>query len=208
MLKESSTQTYAEPQAALAAYLESLLRPGLPVTAPAAELAPTEPAAAPAPELKPEIAHTEPTVSVEKVPGWEQAPFQCLLFKIAGLTLGIPLFMSSGIMPWSSSITPMPGHSPAFLGLLPHLGRQVKVVDTAQVVMPKQTSSTEHRYIVLIAGGEWGLTCELVSEVVTLYPDQVRWRTGSGTRPWLAGIVKDRMCALLDADELATLLAG
>lgn len=72
--------------------------------------------------------------------------------------------------------------------------------------MPKQKSSTEHHYIVLIAGGEWGLTCESVSEVVTLNPDQVRWRTALGIRPWLAGMVKDRMCALLDADELATLL--
>lgn len=210
MLKEISTQTYAEPQAALTAYLESLLRPELPATAPPAALEPTEPATAPAPEPQPEADHhAEPAVFLvgEGAPGWAQTPFQCLLFKTAGLTLGIPLFKLNGITPWSSSITPMPGHSPSFLGLLPHLGRQVKVVDTSQVVMPKQTSSTEHHYIVLIAGGEWGLTCESVSEVVTLHPDQVRWRTALGIRPWLAGIVKDRMCALLDADELAALLA-
>jgi purine-binding chemotaxis protein CheW len=206
MVKEISTQTYAEPQTALTAYLESLLRPELLAAAPPAALAPTEPATAPAPEPRPEADRAEPTVFVEGVPGWAQAPFQCLLFKTAGLTLGIPLFKLNGITPWSSAITPMPGHSPSFLGLLPHLDRQVKVVDTSQVVMPKQTPSTEHHYIVLIAGGEWGLTCESVSEVVTLHPDQVRWRTAPGIRPWLAGIVKDRMCALLDADELVTLL--
>ncbi len=207
MLKEISTQTYAEPQAALAAYLESLLRPELPATAPPAMPEPTEPATSPAPEPQPEVAHAEPTVLIEGTPGWAQAPFQCLLFKTAGLTLGIPLAKLNGITPWSSSITPMPGHSPSFLGLLPHLGRHVKVMDTAQIVMSKQISQMEQRYIVLIADSEWGLTCEAVSEVVTLHPHQVRWRTALGIRPWLAGIVKDRMCALLDADELATLLA-
>ncbi len=208
MLKEISTQSYAEPQAALTAYLESLLRPELPVTKPSVAPQPTEVATAPAPEPPPAIAPAEPKIFVEAMPDWMQAPFQCLLFKTAGLTLGIPLFKLNGITPWSSSITPMPGHSPSFLGLLPHLGKQVKVIDTAQVVMPKQKSSTEHRYIVLIADGEWGLTCESVSEVVTLNPDQVRWRSPQGVRPWLAGMVKDRMCALLDADGLAALLGS
>ena len=206
MLKEISTQTYAEPQAALAAYLESLLRPEQPATALPAVPEPTEPATSPVPEPQPEVVHIEPTVLIEGAPGGAQAPFQCLLFKTAGLTLGIPLAKLNGITPWSPAITPMPGHSPSFLGLLPHLGRHVKVMDTAQVVMSKQTSPAEQHYIVLIAGGEWGLTCESVSEVVTLQPDQVRWRTAHGIRPWLVGIVKDRMCALLDADELATLL--
>ena len=227
MLKEISTQTYAEPQAALTAYLESLLRPELPAAVPPAVLEPAKLMVAPAPEPEPqpEIAHPEPTILIavasgvlppatlalpcaSGVPGWAQTPFQCLLFKIAGLTLGIPLAKLNGITPWSPAITPMPGHSPVFLGLLPHLGRHVKVMDTPQIVMSKQTSPTEQHYIVLIADGEWGLACEAVSEVVTLHPDQVRWRTAQGIRPWLAGIVKDRMCALLDADELAALLAS
>jgi purine-binding chemotaxis protein CheW len=207
MLKEISTQTYAEPQVALTAYLESLLRPEMPAAAPPAVSEPAKLTTEPAPEPQHEVAHAEPTVFLEGAPAWAQAPFQCLLFKTAGLTLGIPLFKLNGITPWSSSITPMPGHSPSFLGLMPHLGRQVKVVDTSQIVMSKQTSPPEHHYIVLIAGGEWGLACESVSEVVTLHPDQVRWRTALGVRPWLAGIVKDRMCALLEADDLATLLA-
>lgn len=202
MLKEISTQTYAEPQVALTAYLESLLRPELPATAPSAAPEPEKPAA------QPETIHIEPAGLIEGTPGWAQAPFQCLLFNTAGLTLGIPLAKLNGITPWSPAITPMPGHSPSFLGLLPHLGRHVKVMDTAQVVMSKQTSPTEQHYIVLIAGGEWGLTCESVSEVVTLQPDQVRWRSPQGTRPWLAGTVVDRMCALLDADGLAALLGA
>ncbi|MEO6696980.1 MAG: chemotaxis protein CheW [Gammaproteobacteria bacterium] len=206
MLKETLPPVFAEPQAALTVYLESLLRSAPAAAEPQVIQEPAEAATASTPE--PQADHAEPAAFVEGTPAWAQAPFQCLLFKTAGLTLGIPLFKLNGITPWSSDITPMPGHSPAFLGLLPHHGGQVKVIDTAQVVMPKQKSATRHHYIVLIAGGEWGLTCESVSEVVTLHPDQVRWRTPQGIRPWLAGTVKDRMCALLDAGELATLLAA
>ena len=206
MLKETLPAVFAEPQAALTVYLESLLRSAPPDAEPEVTPEPVEAATASVPE--PQTDHAEPAVIAEQTPVWAQAPFQCLLFKTAGLTLGVPLFKLNGITPWSSAITPMPGHSPAFLGVLPHHGKQVKVIDTAQVVMPKQKSATQHHYIVLIAGGEWGLTCESVSEVVTLHPDQVRWRTPQGIRPWLAGTVKDRMCALLDAGELATLLAA
>jgi purine-binding chemotaxis protein CheW len=34
----------------------------------------------------------------------------------------------------------------------------------------------------------------------------VRWRTAQGKRPWLAGTISARLCALLDTDALAQIL--
>jgi purine-binding chemotaxis protein CheW len=34
----------------------------------------------------------------------------------------------------------------------------------------------------------------------------VKWREREGKRPWLAGMVKDKMCALVDAQQLIALL--
>jgi len=39
-----------------------------------------------------------------------------------------------------------------------------------------------------------------------LTPAAVKWRGHSGSRPWLAGTVIDRMCALIDADAFAQML--
>jgi purine-binding chemotaxis protein CheW len=34
----------------------------------------------------------------------------------------------------------------------------------------------------------------------------VQWREQKGKRPWLAGMVKQRMCALIDVYQLVTML--
>jgi purine-binding chemotaxis protein CheW len=39
-----------------------------------------------------------------------------------------------------------------------------------------------------------------------LQPDDVKWRTSASKRPWLAGVIKEKMCALIDVDNLIYLL--
>lgn len=152
-------------------------------------------------------------VSAERgIPEFAQQPFQCLIFDLAGLNMAIPLERLNGIVEIQEGITPMPGHSPWFLGLLPERGMQIKIIDTAQLVVPAkyrqaQTQDTLQKAI-LIHDSEWGLACNQVKEVITLDKDAVRWRKAAGTRPWLLGTVIDQMCALLDADEFAAMLAS
>lgn len=144
-------------------------------------------------------------------PAWAEAPFPCLLFKVDGLSLAVPLVHLNGVLPWPEQITPMPGHRDFFLGLHPHQGNNVKVVDTARVVLPadRRGPEEEGRYsnIVLIDEGRWGLACAAVDEMITIDPARVKWRSVEGKRPWLAGTVIDQMCALLDVDAFAQMLA-
>jgi purine-binding chemotaxis protein CheW len=148
------------------------------------------------------------------VPEWAEHEFQCLLFNIAGIMLAVPLVKLNGVIPWSDKITPMPGHSDAFLGLLRHLGNNVKVMDAAQIILPEKQRVTleknpENRIekIILMDEGRWGIACDEVGEVVTLNKSDVRWRTPQGKRPWLAGTVSERLCAVLDTDVFAEMLA-
>jgi purine-binding chemotaxis protein CheW len=39
-----------------------------------------------------------------------------------------------------------------------------------------------------------------------LSQDEVKWLDSSEKRPWLAGLVKEKMCALLDVSALIELL--
>lgn len=143
-----------------------------------------------------------------------QQEFQAMLFKVAGLTLAVPLAELNGVEEWhDNNITPMPGHAPWYLGLMQYRGASVPVIDTAQLVLPEErlqrlTGEPRERVqrVVFIANGRWGLACDEVSEVITLRPDEVRWRSSRTKRRWLAGTVIEQMCAIIDPPEFAEML--
>lgn len=154
-------------------------------------------------------------------PEWAQGEFQCLLFRAAGLTLALPLAKLSGVMPWdAAAVTALPNHQPWFLGLREHLNHQVKLIDVAKVILPPEraggapadngaaSAADPYGKVILIDDGRWGLVCTDVAEVITLSADAVKWRSRAGSRPWLAGTVIDRMCALIDTAAFASLLEG
>jgi purine-binding chemotaxis protein CheW len=213
-----------DQQLALGAYLQALLRPA-PNEAPAEPSAPTVIATPPAAPPEP-VAVVETTVlapvaarpeaPVSPYPDWARDDFQCLLFQVAGLTLALPLARLSGVLPWDAeAVTPMPNHQPWFLGLREHLGQQVKLIDVAGIVLPPDrhaaltpAGSGRLGKVILIDGGRWGLACDAVDEVIGLAPADVKWRGQAGSRPWLAGTVIQRMCALIDTEAFAAMLAG
>jgi len=153
------------------------------------------------------------TQTPEPRPDWASEPFPCLLLKVHGLLLALPLVKLNRILPWSEP-TLIPGYAPWLLGVLRQANqdRNLKVVDTAALVMPERLGQVvltgpSHQHIVMIGDGEWGLTCEDVSSVISIDPAKVRWRTNRTKRPWLAGTVVEHLCALLDAERLADLLS-
>lgn len=171
-----------------------------------------------------ETAVTETVVSTEKtdavtdkqqldVPAWAQQGFQSLMFSVTGLHLSVPLDKLNGVIPWDSdNIVPMPGHSENFLGLLRHLDQNVKVIDLARLVVPQSggpdiiPAAERVKHILLIDDGRWGLACDSINEIMVLEAQDVRWRTSAGKRPWLAGTIIDKLCALLELDALVNLL--
>jgi len=228
MQKEGKQAIVAE-QDALALYLNSLLsevpEAEEPAPAPVAEVAPS-PVVAPPPMPEPEpaapVAAAEPAPALavdadeaywQGIPEWGQSEFQVLLFKLAGLNMAIPLVELDGILDWSDNLTPMPGRSPWYLGLLNNRGKTTPVIDLAQLVIPlniRQQQAEKEALtlgrVILIGESRWGLACNAVSEVITLQPDQVRWRSSRTRRKWLAGTVIEHMCAMLDAEGLVHLL--
>ena len=159
----------------------------------------------------------ETPVAVEtdpNVPAWASEPFQILLFEVAGLKLAVPLIELCGVIKWTDKVTEMPGHADFYMGILQHLDHKVAVIDTARMILPanklSQLAGDEPRervhHIVLIDDYSWGLACDKIGEVITLTPDDVKWRTSKTKRGWLAGTVIDHMCALLNSEGFATML--
>jgi purine-binding chemotaxis protein CheW len=192
-----------------------------PVIAPAM----LEPTPEPAVEA-PQVALVEPIVDVhlsaqqppvsppasDERPAWAAEPFECLLFDVAGLTLAVPLVCLGSIYPLAGhDLTPLFGQPDWFLGILPSQAGNLKVLDTARWIMPDRYRDDFRQglqYVISVQGYEWGLAVHQVSRSLRLDPNEIKWRSHRGQRPWLAGTVIEHMCALLDVSELAELIAS
>lgn len=142
-------------------------------------------------------------------PVWAQERFECLLFKVKGLTLAVPLVELGGIIKIEKQPTPLFGQPSWFIGMLRNNNMNVSMVDTAQWVLPPalvEKNQDPYKLIIRIHNSTWGLACNEVDRSISLKPEQVRWRTTLGKRPWLAGTVIEHMCALIDVAAFDRLL--
>lgn len=167
-------------------------------------------------EKEPQNADQQPPLppqpQVGQVPAWGEAPFECLLFTVAGLTLAVPLVSLGSIhLLNEDELTPLFGQPDWFLGILSCPSGNLKVLETARWLIPERYRDefrTDLKYAISIQGYDWGLAVHQVSRSIRIHPDEVKWRTQRSQRPWLAGTVIEHMCALLDITALAELIAS
>lgn len=212
----------------------NVIEQAAPIPAPKAKVAPqarVEPKPAPAPVAKAPVAAPvakplptvealvqsqgfqrkgEPPKSPTETKEYRKGQFQALFFDVAGLTVAVPLTELGGIhnMGKLNSIVGKPGW---FMGVMVHRENQFNIVNTAKWVMPEKYDNTlendlEYQYIIMLDNSPWGLACEKLVNTVTLEQDEVKWRENTGRRPWLAGLIKERMCALIDVSALIEML--
>ncbi|MGL5976415.1 MAG: chemotaxis protein CheW [Aeromonas sobria] len=132
--------------------------------------------------------------------------FQALFFEVAGVTFAVPLTELGGIHQLGE-ITSLFGQPAWYKGLMTSREQKMNVVDTAQWVMPGQHLEMDnYKYLIMLGESPWGLACHHLKGTELLHRDQVKWRHQEGKRPWLAGMVKEKMCALLHVRELLLLL--
>lgn len=220
--KPHESHTLAEPQQALSVYLDALLDDTIfAVVNDKAKIHAVEDsvldkalekATTPASELMDTasvliVDETQKQVRIA-TPGWAQSKFQCLSFQVAGVTLAAPLEKLNGIVKLTGEITELPGYASWVIGLLPNRGQNVQVVDVAKIIMSNehdwlmQPTIERMKFIILLEGGKFGLAADSISQVLNLEADDVRWRSVQSKRPWLAGTVIEKMCALLEMDQL------
>ncbi|GAA5316937.1 MAG: hypothetical protein AseanaTS_21410 [Candidatus Pelagadaptatus aseana] len=142
-------------------------------------------------------------------PRWAQERFDVLLFSVSGLTLAVPLIALGQIQPLTDELTPLFGQADWFMGLQPTPMGKIRTVNTAKFVMPERYDDAfleSAKYVVSIDGLPWGLAVDEVNQPITLEPEDVKWRGERSKRAWLAGTVKQHMCALIDIPMMGQLL--
>lgn len=147
-------------------------------------------------------------IAAEK--SYRQGNFQAMFFDVAGLIIAVPLIELGGIHKVGKTNTLM-GKPDWFKGVMLHRDEKINVVDTAMWVMPEKCNdalikSLNYQYIIMLKDSSWGLLAENLVDTVVLSQDEVKWLGQNTKRPWLAGLVKEKMCALLDVSALIQLL--
>ena len=150
------------------------------------------------------------TVSHRPIQDMLENRFQALFFEVAGLTLAVPLVTLGGIHR-IDKVGGLIGKPKWFKGVMLHREQKINVVDTAMWVMPEKydqnlAETLNYQYLIMLGDSLWGLASDKLVNTVTLTRDEVKWREAGGKRPWLAGMVKERMCALIDVYQLIAML--
>jgi purine-binding chemotaxis protein CheW len=168
------------------------------------------------PPVETDQIHQQQTYQIEGLewlengrPQWAQSRFDVLLFYVSGLTLAVPLISLGQIQPLTDELTPLFGQADWFMGLQPTRAGKIRTVNTAKFVMPERYDESflkTAKYVVSINGVPWGLAVDGVNQPIRLHPDDVKWRSDRSKRPWLAGTVKEHMCALLDIPRIGQML--
>lgn len=141
----------------------------------------------------------------EQIPKWAQTKTQYLNFRVTDMSLTAPLEQLSGIIQANEPITALPGQASWMKGLLSNRGQQVKIIDTQHIIRSGAVYSketTNHKYIMLIDEGRWGLTCDAVTDVACRESSEIAWQAGSRMRSFLAGTVIADLRTVVDVEAL------
>ncbi len=145
------------------------------------------------------------------VKDYRQGRFQALFFEVAGLKVALPLKELGGIHQ-IGTLNTLPGKPAWYKGVMLYREQKINVVNTAMWVMPEKydqalAEKLNYQYVIMLGKSSWGLACETLVNTVSLEQDDVKWRASDTKRAWLAGLIKQHMCALLDVDAMISLLA-
>lgn len=153
---------------------------------------------------------SEATTSAVKQLDWDSSQgVDCLIFKVAGLKLAIPLPLLGGVYTVDNKVTPLFGQAKWSLGVWQAEGQKLTVVDSAQLIMPERGVSLQdagYNYLIQLDRAPWALACQEICDTRDLVSGSIKWRGDTSKRPWLAGTVISEMCALVDVPGLLSLL--
>jgi len=145
-----------------------------------------------------------------EIPDWVGDQFDCLMFDVGGLILGVPMLLLGTLYPIESELTPLFDQADWFKGLMRTADdRNIRIVDTAALVMPDKydkENRAEYQFAIGIFGTDWAMGAHKIIGSKLIQAEQVKWRTHRKTRSWLAGTIKEEMCAIVDPKAFVDVL--
>lgn len=140
-----------------------------------------------------------------------QGVFPCLLWEAAGLRLAVALAQLRAVVPAPTQLRLSPDDPAWLMGRSGDAG-ELRIIDPAAWIWAEQGTRSPARggaERLLLAGRDgWALACPPGADTLQLRSAEVKWRTESTRRRWLAGTAQTQRCALIDVDALIDAVAA
>ena len=132
--------------------------------------------------------------------------FQVLLCDVAGVTIALPLVELGGIQKLTK-ITKIAKKPSWFMGVMLKGDEKLNCIDASAWIRPEryasqQNAQTNYQFAVQLGKTPYALCCDGVSTTLALSKDDIKWRENTKNTPWLVGLLKENMCALIDGAKM------
>lgn len=124
-------------------------------------------------------------------------PIQCLMFKVGGNLLSIPLTELTGIVKWSNNMTRLPQEPDWVLGVMQYRDQNIRVLDSAGILQIKVDEPAESNHILVLGEEGWGITCDQLGQIITLEYEDVQWLQKSSNKR-VFGTIRQSLASLLN----------
>lgn len=133
-------------------------------------------------------------------PAAQEAPLRIVCFTVAGLPLAVAAEEDAEVRHTRSRA--LPEHP--VMAEIAYRGRVLVLLDTPRLILPRDhpalAAGSQGGAILILPRNGLALRCDHAGEIENVGQGEVAWRKRGGSRPWLAGRVRDRM--LLDPAAL------
>lgn len=128
-------------------------------------------------------------------------PLQCLMFRVAGILLSVPLIRMKSVVPWIDNLTILP-QSPAWmLGVFKYQDHNVRVVDSTQVFHIKPGPVCVPGHVLVLGNEELAITCDKLENVVTLEYSDIQWNQRQNNS-MIFGTIRQSLANLLNPEGI------
>ncbi len=135
----------------------------------------------------------------------ENFPIQCLMFKVGENLLSIPLIEMQNVVKWHNKLTRLPNEPHWILGILKFRDNNVRVVDSAEILQIRRDIDQDPVHILVLGNEKWGITCDQVDKVMTVYYDDVQWKPDKANSMTL-GTIRSSLSSLLNPQGIVNCL--
>lgn len=163
----------------------------------------------PGPAQSPHVAHAVAAGDHAPAAAAIRSHGECVYrtFSVAGLQMLIQRGEIDSVGPMPKPVAESTKAVAWLLGTVMRDGHVCHMVDLARVIAPQADVHRSPGDAIYLVGGHWLLAVDALGEELTLAKEAVRWRENASSRPWLAGMASEPLCAVLDVVGLSGQLA-
>ncbi|MBU2964796.1 chemotaxis protein CheW, partial [Amphritea atlantica] len=134
----------------------------------------------------------------------EPEPLQCLLVKMYGVRLALPIKYLQGAHDISTMKLGLNHDADWILGSYDESGTLVRVIDTAMWTIPERYEPDQADYseLIKIKDAGWAITIDSMIGSQAIEEDSITWNNNPKARPWLLGTCMQHQCAVMNIPAL------